>query len=245
MKFNLLILIIIFTSCSTNYTKIDNRKPYNAKGFAYIYDQRDQENNLIKGRMNNDLFQISHSELRYGAMIKLINPKTKDSIVLKNIKKIKYPEFYKVVITSKVANKLNINRKLPLVEVIEIRKNKSFIAQKAKIFQEERKIPANAPVTSVQIDNISKKKIKKKKQEKNDIYILIGSFYSDNSAFFLKERIIKEISDFGRNKLKIVRKNPKEIDVISGPYKTVNLLKNDYIKLKTIGFEEMDVFIDE
>ena len=166
MKFKLLILFIIFTSCSTNYTKIENRKPYNVKGFAYIYDQRDQENNLIKGRMNNDLFQVSHSELRYGVMIKLINPKTNDSIVLKNIKKIKYPEFYKVVITSKVANKLNIDRKLPLIEVIEIKKNKSFVAKKAKIFKEERKISANAPVTSVQIDNISKKKLSKKSKRK-------------------------------------------------------------------------------
>ena len=246
MRYKLSILIFLFTSCTTNYTIIDNRKPYSAKGFAYIYSQEDRENNIIKGRMNNDLFQISHSRLKYGAMIKLINPKTKDTIVLKNTKKIKYPQFYKIVITSAVADKLNIEKALPLVEVLEIRKNKSFVAEKAKIFQEEKKIPTNAPVMSVKIDNISKSKsIKMKDGNKNDIYILIGSFYSENSAIFLKERIIKDINDFDRKKLKVKRKKSKEIEVISGPYKSINLLKNDYIKLENIGFEEMDVFIDE
>ena len=157
----------MFTSCTTNYTKIDNRKPYNAKGFAYIFNEVDKEKNIIKGKMNNDLLEISHSQLKYGATIKLINPKTKDTIVLKNTKKIKYPEFYKIVISDAVANKLNIDRRVPLIEVLEIRKNKSFVAKKAKIFQEEKKIPANAPVLSVKIDNISKKKSLNKKERLN------------------------------------------------------------------------------
>ena len=236
----------MFTSCTINYTKIDNRKPYNAKGFAYIFNQADRDKNIIKGKMNNDLLEISHSQLKYGATIKLINPKTKDTIVLKNTKKIKYPEFYKIVISDAVANKVNIDRGIPLIEVLEIRKNKSFVAKKAKIFQEEKKIPANAPVMSVKIDNISKKKSFKKKEElTTNIHILIGSFYSEDSAIFLKDRIIKEISDFDKKKLKIKKKRYKEIEVISGPYKSVNLLKNDYIKLKNIGFEEMDIFINE
>ena len=191
----------MFTSCTTNYTKIDNRKPYNAKGFAYIFNQEDRDKNIIKGKMNNDLLEISHSQLKYGATIKLINPKTKDTIVLKNTKKIKYPEFYKIVISDTVANKLNIDRRIPIIEVLEIRKNKSFVAKKAKIYQEEKKIPANAPVMSVKIDNISKKKSLKNKEElKTNIYILIGSFYSEDSAFFLKDRIIKEIIDFDKKK---------------------------------------------
>ena len=189
----------MLTSCSTNYTKIDNRKPYNAKGFAYIFNQADRDKNIIKGKMDNDLLEISHSQLKYGATIKLINPKTKDTIVLKNTKRIKYPEFYKIVISDAVANKLNIDRGIPLIEVLEIRKNKSFIAKKAKIFQEEKKIPTNAPVMSVKIDNISKKKSLKKKDElKTNIHILIGSFYSEDSAIFLKNRIIKEIVDFDK-----------------------------------------------
>ena len=114
--------------------------------------------------LNNELLQISHNKLKFNSFIKLTNPITNDTIVLRNSKKIKYPELYSILITEPVADKLNLNYDLPLVEIIEIKKNKSFVAKEAKIFNEEKKISSNAPVTSVQISNISKnKKIKKKK----------------------------------------------------------------------------------
>ena len=39
--------------------------------------------------------------------------------------------------------------------------------------------------------------------------------------------------------------NNKEINLLSGPYKSVNSLKNDYIKLINFGFEELDIAINE
>ena len=53
------------------------------------------------------------------------------------------------------------------------------------------------------------------------------------------------MSDFDINKLKIKQISNKETHVISGPYTSVNLLKNDYIKLKNFGFEELDIYTDE
>ena len=97
---------------------------------------------------------ISHSKIRTNSSIKIINPKTNDYLVIKNIKKINYPEFYTILITEKVAEELNINSNFPFVEISEIKKNKSFVAKKAKIYKEEKKIPSNAPVTTVQISNI-------------------------------------------------------------------------------------------
>ena len=47
------------------------------------------------------------------------------------------------------------------------------------------------------------------------------------------------------NEIKIKKVNYKETQVISRPYTSVNLLKNDYIKLKNFGFEELDIFINE
>ena len=61
----------------------------------------------------------------------------------------------------------------------------------------------------------------------------------------MKERIIEEIKDLDQKKLKIKKINSKETQVISGPYNSVNSLKNDYIKFKNYGFEELDVFINE
>jgi len=245
MKFNLLILFIFYISCAPHNTKLDNRKPYNSTGFAYIYNDFDYENVNIRKKFNNELLQISHRDLKTGALVKLINPKTKEVLVLKNKMKIEYPEFYKILITKSVATKLNINSELPLIEILEIKKNKSFIAEKAKIYQEEKKISSKAPVTSVKIANISKKKSERKKIKKEDIYILIASFYTNEAANILKQRIITETPNYDIKKIRIKKKTSKEHVVLSGPYKSINLLKNDYIDLKLFGFEELDIIINE
>jgi hypothetical protein len=245
MKFKIYIFLFFLFSCSPYQTTQDNRKSYNATGFAYIYSENDYANKKIIKKIDNESFLISHKDLRHGTLIKLINPKTKESLVLKNIKGIKFPDFYKVFITKPVAQKLNINKELPLIEVLEIKKNKSFIAQKAKIFMEEKKIPSKAPVTSVQISNISKKKKIILKKNSHNIFILVASFYTNEAANILKQRIIKEAPNYEANKLKIIKKSNKEFEVLSGPYKSINLLKNDYIGLKKFGFEELDIFINE
>ena len=245
MKFSLLIIFFFIFSCSQHLTKANQSKPYTASGFALIYNTDDYDKKIIKGKMNNEIFQISNQNLKTGTLIKISNPKNKESIVLKNVKRIKYPEFYKILITKPVAKKLNLNTDLPILEIIELKKNKSFIAEKAKIYNEEKKIPSKAPVTSVEISNISKNKINNLNNKIDEIYIYIGNFYSTETAKFLKQRIIKEITDYDVTKLKIKKINDKETLVISGPYKSVNLLKNDYIKLKNFGFEEMDIYIND
>ena len=162
------------------------------------------------------------------------------------MKKTKYPEFYKSLITKELAKNLNLNNEIPLVEILEIKKNKSFVAKKAKIFKEEKKISNNAPVANVKISNISKKPIFKKKQKENqEIFILIASFSTYNIAKFLKDRIVKELPQYDIKKLKIKKIKDKEINLISGPYNAVNLVKNDYIQLKKFGFEELNIFLND
>mgnify|MGYP003686874537 FL=1 len=78
MKFNLILIFFLIVSCSSNYTKLDNRKPYNSKGFAYIYNQEDFKHKIIKLNMDNEKLQIAHNSLSKGSLIKLINPKTKE-----------------------------------------------------------------------------------------------------------------------------------------------------------------------
>ena len=134
---------------------------------------------------------------------------------------------------------------MPILEIIEIKKNKSFVAEKAVIYNEERKISSKAPVDSVEISNISRNKSKKILNKSNKIFIHIASFYSTNTAEFLRNRIIKEIPEFDNKNLKIKNVNDKETMVILGPYNSVNLLKNDYIKLINFGFEELDIFIND
>ena len=244
MKFKLVLIFFLISSCTYNSTKLENRSPYNSKGFAIIYNDNDFNNKTIKGKLDNSKLQVSHRELSSNTLIKIINPKTKDSINIRNLKKINYPDFYKILISKAVANKLNINQDFPLVEIFEIKKNKSFIAKKAKIFNEEKKISSKAPVTSVQISNISKNKsINKSKKE--DYFILLGNFYSAETIDFLNQRIAKDIPGYDMKKLKTKKSTDTGIDLISGPYKTINLMKNDYILLKKFGFEELDIITDD
>ena len=138
--------------------------------------------------MNNNVIQISQQNLRTGTLIKIINPKNKKSLVIKNTKKIKYPEFYKLLITKPLAEKLNLDKNLPVLEIIEIKKNNSFIAEKGIIYNEEKKIPSKAPVASVKISNISKNKVKTKVDKSEDIFINIGTLFNRCCNLLKKNR---------------------------------------------------------
>ena len=110
----------------------------------------------------------------------------------------------------------------------------------------KKKNTFKAPVASVKILNISKNKENKLKKNSTDqIFINVATFYSSDTANFLKKRIINEVKDLDSKKLKVKKINNKETRVILGPYSSVNSLKNDYIKLNNIGFEEMDIYINE
>ncbi len=246
MKYKILIIILLFLnfSCAQNYYKNNQKKPYNSKGFAYIFNETDYNDRIITKKLNNNLLEVAHQDLRPYTLIKVINPKTNDSIILKNKKKISYPNFYAILITKQVAEKINLNPELPLVEVLELKKNKSFKAKKSKIYQEEKKIHSSAPVETVKIDNISVNK-NNSKLKKEKFNIIIGEFYSKDSANILKKRITKELTNFSIKKLHIKTKKKGKTILLSGPYTTINSVKNDYIKLTDFGFEELDISIHE
>ena len=245
MKYKLLIFIFFIFSCSPQLKTLNKKKPYSSTGFAYVYNDYDFKDKIILGKLNNEKFQISHQNLKINTLVKITNLKNNKSMILKNKKRIKYPDFYKILITKPIMDELELSVDLPILEILEIKKNESFVAEKAKIYNEEKKISSNAPVTSVKISNISKDKKDKSINNQNKIFIHLASFYSIDTAIFLKQRIAREVLDFEINKLKINQINKKEVHVISGPYISVNLLKNDYIKLKNFGFEELDIFINE
>ena len=158
MKFKILIAFIFCISCTQTGKNLGTKKVFSSKGFAYVYTDKDYKDKTIKQKLDYNSILASHNKLKLGSLIRIINPKTNESIVLQVNRKILYPEFYKILITSSVAVKLNLDLKLPIVEIEEVKKNKSFIAKKTKIFKEEKQIHSNAPVESVTINNISKAK---------------------------------------------------------------------------------------
>ncbi len=220
------------------------KQPFTSKGFAYIFNLEDYNNNLIKKKLNENELQIAHNKTRIGSLIKITNPKTAQSVVLKNNKNFNYSDFYKIIITQPVADTLKLDKNKPYVEITEIKKNKSFIAKKTKIFNEEKKVHTKAPVEIVKIDNISLNKSQKKKISE-EFNIIIAEFYSKDSATFLKKRITSELPSFNSKKLYIKSSNLNKISLLSGPYKSINVMKNDYIQLEKFGFEELDIGLNE
>jgi len=238
MKYKYYIIFIFLYGCATESSRNSIKTSFSTSGFAYIYNDLDYVNKIISKKLDNNIIQIAHSTLKVGTMVEITNPKNDKKIILKINKKIKYPELYSILITKKVSEELKLNEELPFVEISEIKKNKSFVAKKTAMFKEEKKLPNKAPVTNVLIDNISKTT---KKNEANELKfsILIADFYSEESAKLLRKNLIYT-TGLKMLKLQINKLNNNRFILIAGPYKALNLLKNDYIELKLYGFEKLE-----
>ncbi len=241
MKYNILFLLLFLFSCSSG-TFVNNKyslTPYSSKGFALVYNENDYNNKVISRKLNNDEIVIAHNKLKRGSTVIITNPYNKKSIKLSISKKIRYPDFYKVLLTEKVSDKLGLDSNLPFIEIQETVKNKSFVAKKAVTFYEEKNVLTKIPVTKVKIDNISKKtKVQNKKKVKK-YSILIGEFYSDKWALNLIDLLVNE--DIKKDVFNVKKLNKNKYQLTAGPYLSINTLKNDYFKLNKYGFENLDI----
>tara|TARA_Y100000996_G_scaffold414282_1_gene404715 strand:- start:3704 stop:4147 length:444 start_codon:yes stop_codon:yes gene_type:complete len=146
------------------------------------------------------------------------------------------------MITPAVQKKLDLNVDFPFVDLEVIKKNKSFIAKKATTFNEEKNILDKVPVEKVQINNLSKN-IDVNIQKKYIFSIIIAEFYSKKTANFLKKRLIEDSSNFTSKNLLINTNKKNKYQLLSGPYKSINLIKNDYTELENLGFEDLNIKI--
>ena len=113
-------------------------------------------------------------------------------------------------------------------EVSELKEKTSKILSTLKILQKDLK---------------KENKVIKKTTKKTKFIIILGNFYSLKSAKNLKKRLLNETSSFKNKKISIVKKKEHNYEVFLGPYNTINMIKNDYIALQEINFEEIDVKI--
>ena len=125
-----------------------------------------------------------------------------------------------------------------------MKKNKSFIAKKAETHDEEKQLKVKAPIEKVKISNIGTT-ITKEKNVSPKFIIILGNFYSLESAKLLKKRVKTESTLLKNKKISIQKKNKHNYEVFLGPYKTIKMIKNDYIALKQINFDEVDIKIYE
>jgi hypothetical protein len=77
--------------------------------------------------------------------------------------KVKFSNFYNSILSPRIAEELDLNSNEPYIKIILVAKNSTFIAKKAKTFDEERIVAEKAPVDGIQINDLNKIKVKKKK----------------------------------------------------------------------------------
>ena len=214
-----------------------NSFTYSSKGFAQIIDTSSLER-------VSDISFVSHNKLKLGSKLRIFNPNNNKSIEAIVKKKIQHDDFYKILISRDTADELELNRAFPYVEITEIKLNKSFIAEKAITENVEKKIANKAPVTKININNLSKLK-KSKKTVFKTYSILVAEFYRLESAELLKKRLELILNSSNYQLIYINKKNNKSYELLMGPYNTINKLKNDYVVLSVSNFEDLDIKIND
>ena len=247
MKYNffLILLIVLITSCASNNYKTVNVDPilekFSNNGFALIYNDKLYNDKIISKKMNERDLIIFQRNLRKGTSVKITNPFNSKTIIAKVGKKANYPSFNNSVVSIRISKELEIDINEPYIVIEEIRDNTSFIAKKAKTFEEEKKVADKAPVDSISVNDLNdtdEKKIKKKINNEFKYVIKIADFYYLNTAKQMVKRIKSELNI---KKTDINKINENKFRVFTGPYLSLKALQKAYNSIETLGFENIEL----
>ena len=247
MKYNffLILLIVLITSCASDNYKTVNVDPifekFSNNGFALIYNDKLYNDKIISKKMDERDLIIFQRNLRKGTSVKITNPFNSKTIIAKVGKKANYPSFNNSVVSIRISKELEIDINEPYIFIEEIRDNASFIAKKAKTFEEEKKVANKAPVDSISVNDLNdtdEKKIKKKINNGFNYVIKIADFYYLNTAKQMVKRIKSELNI---KKTDINKINENKFRVFTGPYLSLKALQKAYNSIETLGFENIEL----
>jgi hypothetical protein len=224
-------------------TQKDDKEYYSSRGFALIYNDDLFEQKIINKKIDSDGIKVMHNQLRTYTQLKIINPVNSKFVETKVYKNAKYPKIFNIVISNEIASILELDVDNPYVEVIEVKKNKIFVAKKANTFDEEKKVAENAPVDPITMDILSndKSEIDKEISKQANFILVINDFFFEDSAIELKEELVKKTQ---MNNISIKKINNKKYRLFVGPFKNFNALKTSYISLNNLGFEIPNIYND-
>ena len=250
---NLKKIILTFVYITTLYSCADYsvnkdiqkkvKQYYSSSGFALIYEDELYIQKVVNKKINNEDIKVMHSLLKMNTPIKIINPVNSKFIETKIYKKASYPTIFTIVISDKIASILELDFENPFVEVMEVKKNKTFIAKKTDTYQEEKNVVEKVPVDEIKMNDLTNNKteVEKKVFKDNNFIILINDFYYEDSAFNLRNELVKKtrldnifVKKIGNNKYRLQ----------AGPYKNFSALKTTYISLNNLGFKDLNIYKD-
>ena len=180
-----------------------------------------------------------HPFLKKNTPVKIINPVNSKIISTKIYSKADFPDIFVITISKEIADALDLDFENPYIEILEIKKNKTFIAKEQKTFDEEKKVANKAPVEKIEIDDLSEIKTTTNKKKKHNYILLISDFYYLDSAENLKNELAKKTKLDG---FVIKKINNKKYRLYIGPFQNFNSLKSTYISLNKLGFDELIIY---
>ena len=246
----LIVLFIFLLGCeqnnlNKNAVNQEIMTKYKNSGFALVYNPMLKKEKKISKKIDNRSLLIFHKSLKKNSFVKITNPVNQKTVIAEVISNnVKFSDFYNSVITSRIAEELSLNLNEPYINVVLISQNSTFVAKKAKTFNEEKKVAEKAPVDCIQIDNLWEINQPKKETIKEEIFsysIKIADFYYKDSAKNMSDRIINETNI--RNPLIKTISNTK-YRVLLGPFNDIKKLEDSFNEIKSLDFENIEILKD-
>ena len=246
MKLNLVIIYLLslfLLGCEQNISISSKKNDLNLEdryknlGFALVYDK-----DLMKiKKLDDRSLDIFHKSLKRKSIVKITNPKN-GNFLIANVKsnKVRFSNFYNAILSPRIAKDLDLDLMEPYVEIVLIPKGSTFVAKKAKTFDEERSVAEKAPIDGIQINDLNEKKAKEKIKKQNffSYSIKVADFYYKNSAILLVDRIKNETS---LKNLKIVKISKTKYRVLIGPFNDIKSLRESFEKIDVLNFENLEI----
>ena len=218
---------------------------YKNSGFALVYDSLLIKEKKISKKIDNRSLLIFHKSLKKNSFVKITNPVNQKTVIAEVISnKVKFSDFYNSVITSRIAEELSLSLNEPYINLVLISQNSTFVAKKAKTFEEEKKVAEKAPVDGIQIDNLGEINQQKKEALKEEFFsysIKIADFYYKDSAKNMSNRIVNETNI--KNPLIKTISNTK-YRVLLGPFNDIKKLEDSFNEIKSLDFENIEILKD-
>ena len=244
---NYKIILIIFScfiiySCDISINikskkiNFDLGNKYSNSGFTLVYND-----NLKVKKLENRSLMIYHKSLKKRSLVKITNPNN-NKYLLAEVKsnRMKYSNFYNSIVSLRIAEELELDLDEPFIEIVLVSKDSTFIAKKAKMFEEERSVAEKAPVDGIQIKDLNIKKVKKENSHKKQFSysIKVADFYYKDTAKNMVKKIRNEVSI---DNLKIVQISLTKYRVLIGPFNDIKTLKESFEKMNFFKFENLEI----
>ena len=245
----LAILFIFLSNCtagnySVNTQKDIFKKGFSNKGFALIYDQKLYKDGLISKKIDERSLVIFQKNLKINTPVKVTNILNNKSLIAKVGYESEYPPFYNSVLSKRIADELDLNINEPYVEISEIMNSSTFVAKKAKTYDEEKKVATKAPVNSIKISDLNKANEKNKQSSNNKFsYIIkVADFYFNDTAKLMISRIASETEI---KNPKIEKLSIEKFRVYLGPFNNINSLQKSFNSINILEFENIEIIKNE